>query len=252
MGTNGFELDILNNSYYFVLTESWFNIRLFNMSTPAKTDAVWFTTKGQVVIPAWLRKQFHIQQGTKAIVEATPDGILLKPVTSVTIRRLRGILRRKPGDRPLGQEWAEHKREEKEFEETEYAPAAPVLDSYALLALLRDESGSEAVAQILERAGQRDEPVHMTEVNYAEVQYIVRRKNGNSAWTAIANELRAAPLNSIPQTGGWPMALQTSKPVLESAWLMLSLQHWRENERANSLPATRNSNHWKRKSKFTG
>jgi len=47
--------------------------------------AVWFTTKGQVVIPSWLRKQFQIEDGTKAMVEATPDGILLKPVTAVTI-----------------------------------------------------------------------------------------------------------------------------------------------------------------------
>ena len=27
----------------------------------------------------------------------------------------------------------------------------------------------------------------MTEVNYAEVQYIVRRKDGDAAWTAIAS-----------------------------------------------------------------
>ena len=32
-------------------------------------------------------------------------------------------------------------------------PAAQVLDSYALLKLLRDESGAETVAEILERAG---------------------------------------------------------------------------------------------------
>ena len=37
-----------------------------------KIDSVWFTTKGQVVIPAWLRKQFHIEDGTKAVVQATP------------------------------------------------------------------------------------------------------------------------------------------------------------------------------------
>ncbi len=76
--------------------------------------------------------------------------------------------------------------------------AAPVLDSFALLALLRDEPGSEAVAHILERAGQRDQPVHMTEVNYAEVQYMVRRKDGDEAWKAIANELKAAPIEFHP------------------------------------------------------
>ncbi len=91
------------------------------MSTAAKTDSVWFTTKGQVVIPMWLRKQFRIEDGTKAVVQATPEGILLKPVTSVTIRRLKGILKRKPGDKPFAQEWAEHKAEEKALEEAKYA-----------------------------------------------------------------------------------------------------------------------------------
>ena len=91
------------------------------MSTAAKSDSVWFTTKGQVVIPMWLRKQFHIEDGTKAMVQATPEGILLKPVTSVTIQRLRGILKRKPGGKPFAQEWAEHKTEEKALEEAKYA-----------------------------------------------------------------------------------------------------------------------------------
>ncbi len=73
-------------------------------------------------------------------------------------------------------------------------PATQVLDSHALLALLRDEPGAEAVATILEKAGQRDHPVHMTEVNYAEVQYTIRRKDGDAAWATIEGELRAAPI----------------------------------------------------------
>jgi antitoxin PrlF len=91
------------------------------MNMTESTSAVWFTTKGQVVIPLRLRKQFHIEEGTKAIVEATDDGILLKPVTAVTIRRLRGILKRKPGEKPFAEEMAEHKREEKKMEEAKYA-----------------------------------------------------------------------------------------------------------------------------------
>ncbi len=91
------------------------------MNSTTRSDSVWFTTKGQVVIPMWLRKQFHIEDGTKAVVQATPEGILLKPVTAVTIRRLRGILKRKPGNPPFAEEWADHKRREKELEEAKYA-----------------------------------------------------------------------------------------------------------------------------------
>ena len=87
------------------------------MNVTIKTDSVWFTTKGQVVIPAWLRKQFHIEDGTKAVVQATPEGILLKPVTAALINRGRGIIKRKPGAQPLAEEWAAHKKEEKELEE---------------------------------------------------------------------------------------------------------------------------------------
>jgi AbrB family looped-hinge helix DNA binding protein len=87
------------------------------MSTTAKTDSVRFTTKGQVVIPAWLRKQFHIEVGTKAVVQATAEGILLKPVTAALIKRGRGILKRKPCEKPLAEEWLAHKNQERELEE---------------------------------------------------------------------------------------------------------------------------------------
>ncbi|HUW59715.1 MAG TPA: AbrB/MazE/SpoVT family DNA-binding domain-containing protein [Candidatus Bathyarchaeia archaeon] len=87
------------------------------MRTTRKTDTVLFTAKGQVVIPAALRKQFQIEAGSKAVVQATPDGILLKPVTRHTIAKLHGILKRKPGGKPLAAEWAEYKREEKELED---------------------------------------------------------------------------------------------------------------------------------------
>ena len=78
--------------------------------------------------------------------------------------------------------------------------AQVALDSHALLRLLRDEPGAEAVSQLLEKASQRDQAVHMTEVNYAEVQYIIRRKDGDAVWAAIAGELRAAPIEFHPAT----------------------------------------------------
>jgi ribonuclease VapC len=76
--------------------------------------------------------------------------------------------------------------------------ASIVLDSYALLALLRDEAGGEEVVALLEKAGQRNQPVHMTEVNYAEIQVIIRRKDGEAAWKTIAEELIAAPIQFHP------------------------------------------------------
>ena len=99
------------------------DVRIWGVTTTSKHDSVRFTTKGQVVIPAWLRREFHIEDGTKAIVQATPDGILLKPVTKYAIDRLHGILKRerKPGEKSFAEEWAEHKREELALEEENYA-----------------------------------------------------------------------------------------------------------------------------------
>lgn len=38
----------------------------------------------------------------------------------------------------------------------------------------------------------------MTQVNYAEVQYTIRRKDGDAAWATIAGELTAAPIEFHP------------------------------------------------------
>jgi len=50
------------------------------------------SVKGQIVIPATLRKRFGITAGTRIAVEVSPDqeGILLKPVTSQYVKRLCG------------------------------------------------------------------------------------------------------------------------------------------------------------------
>jgi AbrB family looped-hinge helix DNA binding protein len=87
------------------------------MNKSKSRDTVYFSVKGQVVIPRRLREEFDIKEGTPAYVVATPDGILLKPVTAVTIRKLRGLLKRKSGDKPFDQWWAEYKAEEKALEE---------------------------------------------------------------------------------------------------------------------------------------
>jgi ribonuclease VapC len=73
-----------------------------------------------------------------------------------------------------------------------------VLDSYALLAFLRGEPGEEKVAALLERAGERDRPLHMTEANYAEVKYMTVRKDGAARWDEIARELPALPIEFHP------------------------------------------------------
>jgi len=63
------------------------------MNKGTKADTVYFSVKGQVVIPRWLRKQFEIEAGTRAHVTATPQGILIQPITRAYIKSLRGSLK---------------------------------------------------------------------------------------------------------------------------------------------------------------
>jgi len=77
---------------------------------------------------------------------------------------------------------------------------ATVLDSFALLAFLRGEAGDDRVAALLEKAGERDHPLHMSAVNYAEVKYIVMRKDGAQRWEEIARDLPTLPIEFHPAT----------------------------------------------------
>jgi AbrB family looped-hinge helix DNA binding protein len=63
------------------------------MNAAIKIDTVCFSTKGQVVIPRRLRKEFEIEAGTRASVQSTPQGILIKPLTARHIHSLRGSLK---------------------------------------------------------------------------------------------------------------------------------------------------------------
>jgi len=107
----------MDKSYFLQLTDFVYKGILLPDSMTEKLETVWFTTKGQVVIPRRLRKQFDIEDGTKAVVQATPEGILLKPVTAALIKRGRGILKRAQGGKPLTEDWAAHKEQERALEE---------------------------------------------------------------------------------------------------------------------------------------
>jgi len=80
-------------------------------TTFTENPTVSFTVKGQVVIPVRFRRLFGIRADTKAVVEATPAGILLRPVTGVTIDAGCGMLAR-DSKKP-----ATYRREERGLEE---------------------------------------------------------------------------------------------------------------------------------------
>ena len=70
------------------------------------------TIKGQIVIPAALRRKYGIKNGTKIIVTDIGDAILLKPVTEQYLRNLQGSLKGRGGLQVL----VEERRKDKERE----------------------------------------------------------------------------------------------------------------------------------------
>lgn len=78
------------------------------MKNTEKKNTICFTVKGQVVIPQWLRKQFEIENGTRALVYQENDHIVLKPITLKHYKRLRGSLK---GTKAMEVFMTERKRE---------------------------------------------------------------------------------------------------------------------------------------------
>ena len=60
-----------------------------------RTDTVYFSVKGQVVIPRRLRRDFGIEQGTRAIVYRDGERIVIRPITLQHYRSMRGSLKGK-------------------------------------------------------------------------------------------------------------------------------------------------------------
>ena len=71
------------------------------------------TVKGQIVIPASLRRKYGIKDGTKIIITDIGDAIVLKPVTEQYLKNLQGSLKGKGGLKVLLEERARDKEREK-------------------------------------------------------------------------------------------------------------------------------------------
>jgi AbrB family looped-hinge helix DNA binding protein len=71
------------------------------------------TVKGQIVIPASLRRKYGIRNGTKIIVTDVGDAIVLKPVTEQYLKNLQGSLKGRGGLKVLVDERRKDKEREK-------------------------------------------------------------------------------------------------------------------------------------------
>jgi predicted nucleic acid-binding protein len=72
-----------------------------------------------------------------------------------------------------------------------------VLDSFAVIAYLQEESGFEKVLALLERAAKQDRKALMCAPNWAELRYIMARRHGEDEWEKLRTELVALPIEIV-------------------------------------------------------
>ena len=84
----------------------------------ATIETAYVTSKGQVVVPARLRRKFGIKAGTRLNFLDEDTRIVVQPVTRDFIRSFRGILKAKPGEASaLDQLYADRAAERKQEKE---------------------------------------------------------------------------------------------------------------------------------------
>ncbi len=72
-----------------------------------------------------------------------------------------------------------------------------VLDGFALLAVFFDEPGADEVEHLLSHAVATGRPVYITAVNWAEVLYIVRRREGQAGVNKVLEFGRTLPVDIV-------------------------------------------------------
>lgn len=73
-----------------------------------------------------------------------------------------------------------------------------VLDSYAVLAFLFQESGHEKVVALFEKAAESDKTLLIAAPNWAEVRYMIERKVGPAQWRETRTKLLGLPIEIVP------------------------------------------------------
>lgn len=79
-------------------------------------NAAYVTSKGQLVVPARIRRRFGIKPGTRINFLEEGDRIIFQPVTREYIDSFCGIFKQKPGGISVVQEHLEERRRERDRE----------------------------------------------------------------------------------------------------------------------------------------
>jgi AbrB family looped-hinge helix DNA binding protein len=80
-------------------------------------ETAYVRTKGQLVVPAAIRRRFNIKPGTRIVFMEENGRIILQPVTREYISSFRSIFKRKPGVKSAVQELLEDRAADRKRED---------------------------------------------------------------------------------------------------------------------------------------
>jgi len=79
-------------------------------------ETAWVTSKGQLVIPARIRRRHNIKAGTRVNFIEEGGRIIMQPVTREYIRAYCGIFKQKTAEKPVVEEHLAGRRAERDRE----------------------------------------------------------------------------------------------------------------------------------------
>lgn len=85
------------------------------------TESAYMTSKGQVVIPARLRRKYGLKEGTRLNFVEEEGRFVVQPVTKEYISSFRGIFKSKPGEKSAVQGLLEDRAAERAREDRKIA-----------------------------------------------------------------------------------------------------------------------------------
>ncbi|MEI6860909.1 MAG: AbrB/MazE/SpoVT family DNA-binding domain-containing protein [Verrucomicrobiota bacterium] len=85
------------------------------------TETAYVTSKGQLVVPARLRRKFGIKAGTRINFSEDRGRIVIQPVTRDFIDSFCGVFKLRPGEKSAVQELLEDRAKERAREDRELA-----------------------------------------------------------------------------------------------------------------------------------
>ncbi|MFI5175848.1 MAG: AbrB/MazE/SpoVT family DNA-binding domain-containing protein [Terriglobia bacterium] len=89
-------------------------------------QTAYITSKGQLVVPAKLRRKYNIKPGTRInFIEEEGGRIVMQPITPETLRSLRGILKLKGGEKSATRQLLEDRAGDRRREEARLAKHRP-------------------------------------------------------------------------------------------------------------------------------